>query len=395
MPVLALPAAILLMLFGGLFYCWSVFVVPFEAALSAPRGLVSLTFSVGLLALPLGSFIVAPLFRRFSLPQLAAALGLLGAAGLTLAGAVPALATLILGFGVIFGVAVGANYAVALQAVSVPLPLRASLAVSLTTAAFAGAGLVWPKPLALTIERLGPNGTLLVLAGAFGAVSLVSALILWRSGVRAPAALDRDSAGLFGNFLTGQPRVFVCLWLGFAFLGLGGLMAIGHAAGIVQSFGLAPDDAYQGSMSVSLGYIAGCLASGPLCDLFGGPRVLIDIGVLMAVALGALVAFPSALSSVIVMALAGASFGATAAVYPITIPAYYGVSQLARVYGRIMLAYGVAGLLAPYLAGALYDLEGNYTLALMIAAAMAILSVLVNTLLPRLGNSRAAAQAQA
>ena len=123
--------------------------------------------------------------------------------------------------------------------------------------------------------------------------------------------------------------------------------------------------------------------------------MLIGLGMLMAVALGALVAFPSALSSVIVMALAGASFGATAAVYPITIPAYYGVSQLARVYGRIMLAYGVAGLLAPYLAGALYDLEGNYTLALMIAAAMAILSVLVNTLLPRLGNTRAAAQAQA
>lgn len=382
MPILALAAAILLMFAGGLFYCWSVFVAPFEQAFGASRGLVSLTFSIGLLALPLGSFAAAPLFRRIPLPALCAGLGILGAGGLALAGLVHALAALVVGFGVFFALAVGAAYALALQAASGPLPVRPSIAVSLAVSAFAGAGLVWPAPLTQAIEALGPHDALIVCAAAYGLAGLVSALLLRLCRAVAPATADPDGGGLFRDFLTRQPRLFALMWLGFAFLSLGGLMAIGHAAGIAQAFGVAAPEAYRGPMVVSFGYLLGSLASGVLSDRFTGRRVLIGLGIVMAGALAALLAFPGALVSLVVLALVGSSFGATAAVYPLTIPAYYGVAPLARVYGRIMLAYGAAGLAAPLLAGWLYDREGGYGSALAVAAAMAGLSVAANFLMP-------------
>ena len=45
-----------------------------------------------------------------------------------------------------------------------------------------------------------------------------------------------------------------------------------------------------------------------------------------------------------------------------------------QAYGRVFIAWGFAGLVAPWSAGLLYDLRGGYGLAMIIAAAIAILS---------------------
>ena len=48
----------------------------------------------------------------------------------------------------------------------------------------------------------------------------------------------------------------------------------------------------------------------------------------------------------------------------------------------MITAWGVAGLLAPGVAGYLYDATGGYTLALALAAGAAVLSAIVATALP-------------
>lgn len=61
---------------------------------------------------------------------------------------------------------------------------------------------------------------------------------------------------------------------------------------------------------------------------------------------------------------------------------YYGPEQAARIYGRIFTAWGVAGLLAPWMAGLLFDSTGAYLAALLCAAAVAIVSTTTVALLP-------------
>ena len=385
MILLALLAGILWNLFAGLFYCWSVFIEPLELALDASRASVSTVFSVGVVFYAAGMFISPHIFVRVPLPRLAAGLGLVAGCGLLIAGLGQSLALVIVGFSVVFGVTLGVGYALALQAASIEMPVRRSLAISFAVTAFAAAALIWPAPLSMLIAGLGPFTTLLICAAVMVAIGLVCALLLHLSGAEAPAAKDTEATHLLRGFFTGHPRIFLLILFSFVVTALGGLMALSHAAGIAAAFGIAAERAWLGPMMTSVGYVAACLFAGPVTDWLSGRRVLAGLAAVMAGSLLALFLWPSAALSLVVLALVGGSFGATAAVYPVTIASYYSVSEMARIYGRITMAYGGSGLVAPYMAGALYDWEGGYHYSLLIAAGFAALGIVAGISLPRHG----------
>ena len=71
----------------------------------------------------------------------------------------------------------------------------------------------------------------------------------------------------------------------------------------------------------------------------------------------------------------GFAYGAIIAVYPVAIAERF-AEDGARAYGRVFIAWGFAGLVAPWSAGLLYDGYGEYQPAMVIAAVVAILSAL-------------------
>jgi OFA family oxalate/formate antiporter-like MFS transporter len=383
MILLALLAGILWNLFAGLFYCWSVFVEPLELALDVSRTSVSTVFSVGVVCYALGMFLSPHILVRVSLPRLAAGLGLVAGCGLLIAGLGQSLAFLIVGFSVIFAVTIGVGYALALQTASLEMPVRRSLAISLSVTAFAGAALVWPAPLSALIASLGPFTVLLICAAVMAGTGLVCTLLLHLSGAKAPAASDAEATHLLRGFFTRQPRIFLLILSSFVVLALGGLMALSHAAGIATAFGIAAERAWLGPMMTSVGYVTACIVAGPVTDWLSGRRVMAGLAAVMTASLLALFLWPSAALSLVALALIGGSFGATAAVYPVAISSYYSVSEMARIYGRITLGYGSAGLVAPLAAGALYDWEGGYHYSLLIAAGFAAAGIIAGISLPR------------
>ena len=58
------------------------------------------------------------------------------------------------------------------------------------------------------------------------------------------------------------------------------------------------------------------------------------------------------------------------------VAARFGPARFAKVYGRVFTAWGAAGLAAPWIAGALYNVSGTYTVALVLAACAALFSAL-------------------
>ena len=201
MILLALLAGILWNLFAGLFYCWSVFIEPLEAALGVSRASVSTVFAVGVVCYSAGMFLSPHILVRVSLPRIAAGLGLAAGCGLAIAGLGQSLALVILGFGVVFAATLGVGYQLALQTASLELPVRRSLAISLSVTAFAGAALVWPAPLSMVIASLGPFTTLLICAAVLAGIGFVCAVALHLSGAEAPAAKDDQATHLAARLL--------------------------------------------------------------------------------------------------------------------------------------------------------------------------------------------------
>jgi MFS family permease len=79
-------------------------------------------------------------------------------------------------------------------------------------------------------------------------------------------------------------------------------------------------------------------------------------------------------TSNLVSCLVGFAYGGIIATYPAAIAILFPGEDGPLASGRIFTAWGTAGLLAPWLAGQIYDWTGNYTSALWAAAALGILS---------------------
>ena len=152
-------------------------------------------------------------------------------------------------------------------------------------------------------------------------------------------------------------------------------MALGHAAEIVKAYDPVAPAVALGAGLITAANGVGRLASGFATDYLR-PRTVLLIGkVLAAAVLAALAAFGAAPLVYIVLALIGFAYGSMASGYPAATVQYYGPANLGRVYGRLFSAWGVAGLTAPPIAGALFDWTGAYTLALAVAAGAAVLGL--------------------
>jgi MFS family permease len=382
MSLLPLLIAIVINFSMGSFYGWSVMVAPLEESLGASRSDISLAYSIAFISMTVGMFITHSLLRIASLPYLLFAVFTIGGLGLAIAGYVEALWSLVVGYGIFFGFALGMAYFLAMTAASLELPIRRSIALSMSMSAFAGGGLVWPIIFVEIIAWQGPHAVLLLFAAYLIVVGALGGLLM--RAARPPAHPGAaEGGGVFSDVLTSQPRVFLLLWLGFVFIAFAALMSIGHAAGIVTDFGIPAERAHWGPMLTNLVYIGAALSAGILCDWITGRRVIIGISGITAIALFALYFAPSASMSLIALALVGGAFGASASAFPVTVTNYYGVSALPRIYGRLATSFGLAGLLGPFAAGLLYDWEGRYNYSILIAASLALCGVVILWALPK------------
>ncbi len=383
MRLLPLIIAILINFSMGSFYAWSVLVAPLEQALGATRSDISLAYSIAFITMTLGMFVTHSLLRIASLPYLLFVVFTIGGAGMAISGYFEALWSLLVGYGILFGFALGVTYFLAMTAASLNPPIRASIALSMSMSAFAGGGLVWPPIFTAIIDWQGPHAVLLLFALYLVVVGVVGGLLM--HAARPPAHPGADEGGgLFSELLTHTPRTFILLWAGFICIAFAALMSIGHAAGIAIYYGFPVDQAYWAPMLTNLVYIGCALSAGIICDWLTGRRVVIGIAMLTAIPLLTLYFAPSATMSILALAVVGGAFGASASAYPVTVAGYYGVSGLPRVYGRLASAFGLAGLLGPSAAGVLYDWQGGYEVAVLIAGVLAVIGVAALWFLPKI-----------
>lgn len=378
-PALVILAAALISSSLGSLHAFSVFLEPLERAFGATRGDVSLLYSSATACLTVALLGGHLLYRRLQPAALMLMVGLVAAIGLLIAGVGSSLLVVGFGYSVLFGSANGVGYGYALHIAQRAAPDRKGLAIGVVTAAYALGVVVFASVFAKLIAHGGAGFTFVAMAAIMFAVGLAGAALLCLAG-----AVDRDlppDAAARSDPPRHQ-RTIALLWIGYCLGAAAGLMALGHAAGIVAATGGTYDQLVLGAIVIGLGNGVGGFAAGWLADRWP-VRILLVVAAVFSASVLALIAITTGPGAVIGgLALVGFAYGAIIALYPVAVATYFRPGETARIFGRVFTAWGLAGLGAPWLAGVLFDIWGGYEAALILAAVAALLGAGVTTLLP-------------
>jgi len=355
----------------GSVHAFSVFIVPLEKLLALPRSEISLIYSFALVGITLAVLMGYRVYSLLPAWWLVLVTCLVAAAGLLLAAKATSWWLFFLGYSVAFGLSNGVGYGFSLQLVGRVMPEIKGFAMGAVTAAYAVGSIAFARIFAWRIELVSLESALLAIALALTGFGSLAAIMLWFAGARyGVSPTDTVVKGLAID-----RRKILQFWFAYMASVFAGLMAIGHAAGIALSKNATTELATLAAITIGIGSAVGGFLAGWLVDRWPVNRFLVGLPLLSALSLMAISASNSAPLVVALLSLVGLAYGSIIAIYPVAISDTFG-ERGPQAYGQVFIAWGFAGLVAPWCAGLVYDLSNGYGLAMLIAALIAIGSAL-------------------
>jgi MFS family permease len=365
-PTRSLVGCVLLSGVLGSIHAYSLFIESFESDLGVGRGEAGAPYSVALASLTVVVLVSHLLFRLVPGPLVVLIASGGAAIGLLLAASANSLAGVVLGYGVVFGAFNGLGYAFSLQRASESNPDRRGFALGLVTAAYALGGASTALVLDKQVAASGATSGLRWLALAIAVTGIVTSVLLTNN--------DSPVHGSPARLSSANLRILAPLWTAYLLAVLAGLMALGHAAAIVDDAG-GPGGAAV--VAAGLASASGGLWVALVADRTATDRLLrlLPLGSAVVLVIAAVVSH----GVVLMVAVAGIAFtyGALIAIYPLAVAQRFGQDGYSRAYGRVFTAWGTAGLVGPVGAGHLFEVTGSYRIPMLMAAVAAIGSSVV------------------
>ena len=365
-PTRSLVGCVLLSGVLGSIHAYSLFIESFESDLGVGRGEAGAPYSVALASLTVVVLVSHLLFRLVPGPLVVLIASGGAAIGLLLAASANSLAGVVLGYGVVFGAFNGLGYAFSLQRASESNPDRRGFALGLVTAAYALGGASTALLLDKQVAASGATSGLRWLALAIAVTGIVTSVLLTNN--------DSPVRGSPARLSSANLRILAPLWTAYLLAVLAGLMALGHAAAIVDDAG-GPGGAAV--VAAGLASASGGLWVALVADRTATDRLLrlLPLGSAVVLVIAAVVSH----GVVLMVAVAGIAFtyGALIAIYPLAVAQRFGQDGYSRAYGRVFTAWGTAGLVGPVGAGHLFEVTGSYRIPMFMAAVAAIGSAVV------------------
>ncbi len=375
----ALAGATIMNLPFGTIYAFSVFLKPMEALLGIGRADMALVFSIASVCLT-GGMVIGPwLYRRFAAVPLLLGAGLVSAAGLLVAASATSLAQLMLGYGLLFGIGGGLAFVVAQQAVNQTLVNMSGLANGYVVSLYPLGAMLGAPLFGWAIQVYGLRATLATLGIVIAAGCTIAAGLFRLAAVRlqdgASAAHGRDGEAHWPIFF----RLFGVFFLAAA----AGLMVMSQAAGILQAYGAATLYALGGTTFITGAIACARIGGGWLVDRFAVPHVAAGAHLLALCGSCLLLVWPSALVAVPALTMIGMGYGFISGATAGAIARYWSKNAFGRVASQIYIAWCIAAVTLPVLAGWLFDRSQAYHGAMMIAALVNLAGAALATTLPR------------
>ena len=366
----------------GSLYAFSVLLAPLEQILQATRSELAGVFGISAVFFTIGANLAPRLFGRVPAPLLVALTGALASVGVALAAVAPSLSWLILGYGVLFATGGGMAYVAVQQCVNAAPLARPGLVNGYLVSLFPLGAMLAAPAFGLGIDWVGVRQTLAGLAAVIAATGIVATLFVAYAGV-VLAKTGRPTALQAAGSQDSLRATFWKLFTVFFLAASAGLMVLSQAAGMVAAFGAGKTASLLATTGITAAIAAARLAGGWLVDRLPVPFVAASAQAIALIGAIALTVMPSPEVAILTLALIGVGYGLVSGVTAGAVASYWPKVEFGRIASRTYIAWCLAAISLPVLAGRLYELTGGYETAVIVAGGANLLAVLVALTLPR------------
>jgi MFS transporter, OFA family, oxalate/formate antiporter len=381
-------AGVLMQIALGAVYAWSVFRIPLTRTYHWTVPAVTAAFELAILVLGLAAFLGGLWMKRSGPRPVALLAAALYGLGTVLAGLSHSLPMLYLSYGVIGGAGLGLGYIVPVATLIRWFPDKRGLITGIAVAGF-GAGALITAPIAeRLIAAVGVSSTFVILGIGYFAIVMLAAAFMKNppEGYAPPGFQPSDARGSTAQDFTLRQALSVWQWYGLwltLFLNtMAGISIISQASPMAQEISHVNATTAAGLVGIiSIANGSGRFLWAWLSDTIGRKAVFLAMFLLQAAAfllLSQVSGFVSlTVLSFVVLLCYGGGFG--------TMPAfaadYFGARNVGSIYGLMLTAWGMAGVVGPTFIAQVRQATGEYQGALKIMAMATLLSAIVPLLL--------------
>jgi MFS transporter, OFA family, oxalate/formate antiporter len=384
---------IILFLFLGLLYAWSLFIAPLEKDFGWTRTQTSLIFTISIIFFCLGGiaggFITGRKSPGFTI-LVSAVLLLCGFAASSQINSLPAI---FITYGVISGFGIGLSYNAVISAVTRWFPEKPGVISGLLLMGFGLGGMLLGSTANELIKVMGWRETFLLLGIAFGIVVFIgSRLLVYPPSdyVFPKAAVKSKNASIEGLEINSSlmlKRPTFWMYLTWSILSTAmGLAMIGHAAPFAKDLNATAELAAFGVGLISICNGLGRVTLGAICDRIGLKKTMTIVNTTYIIAFALLVASLMYQSTTILLggfAFIGFSYGGVPTMNTVFVNSFYGKKYFPQNLGLVNTSLIGAAILGPFVAGTLHTTSGSYLSTLYALGVFAIAALGVNFLIKK------------
>lgn len=384
---------ILIMLFLGLIYAWSVFITPLETEFGWVRSETSLVFTISMSFFCIGGIAGGFLIKKISFRKSLYLSALFILTGFFAATRINSLIGIYLTYGVLCGFGVGLGYNTTLGMFAKWYPDKPGFCSGALLMGFGFGGLLLGTSASYLMAVIGWRGTFILFGGVTAALLTVGALVIREStpGTIFPAPKNQSAnKAEEGQELDHKQMVRrSSFWLYFFWamcLSASGLAVIGNAVPIAQEVGVTAvlATALAGLISVSNGISR--ILFGSAFDLFGRRKTMLIDSLLSVVAVAILIMALSSNNQILLIIgfiLIGLAYGGIPPTSASFANRMYGPKNYPVNFSIININIIPASLLGPALAGALQVTTDSYLLAFIVFMAFCICAGIAGVLIKK------------
>ena len=382
-------AAVVMQICLGAAYGWSVFVKPLIAMEHWKLTQVSLTFTLAILFLGVGTVIGGLWQDRVGPRRVATVAGIIYGIGYLIAGVAVkggSLSGLYLGYGVISGIGMGMGYITPVATLVKWFPERRGLMTGVAVAGYGAGALIFSPIAARLIQTVGVPATFWIFGVAY--LILVAAAgqfyanppAGWRPAGWAPTSAVQKTATKIDFTVTQAMRTwqFWLLWF-MLFLNVSaGIMIISQASPMAQQLVNMSPLAAAGMVGlISIFNGAGRVFWAWVSDLIGRAPVYFLLYAIQAVIFFALTSVHNITLFSLMFAIIGLCYGGGFGTMPSFTADFFGPKYMGGIYGWILLAWGAGAVPSPILIAQVRQNTGSYGPAIHIIAIVMVCSLVL------------------
>ena len=384
-------AAIGLHISIGSVYAWSVLTRPIMADMGFTLSQTTWTFSLAILMLGLSAGFLGSFAEKIG-PKKSGLLAMLfwvtGLLGTAYALSIHNLTLLYLFYGIIGGIGLGIGYITPVSTLVKYFPNRPGFATGLAIMGFGFASLIAGPLMQYLVAQVGLVDTFIILGVIYFVIMGASSLYLKAPQPKHPTRTTKDKStmyvhthGMLANDVMKTWQFRALWWVFFINITCGiGLLSLASPMA-QEAIGMTPTAAASLVGIIGIFNGGGRIAWSTISDYLGRAQTYILFFIIEIVAFYLLAQTNSALTFQILILLIITCYGGGFSCMPAYLADLYGIRQLSTIHGRILTAWGLAGIVGPMLVSYFHEAGYGYTTALVCFALLFVLNTVIAIIL--------------